>query len=78
MTDHKLSGYLTLQMKKVKAFILGSLKPSLKNEIIVEYVVSGVFGIFRNWIIYDRGSVEENVKMISDLVILNMRHAAFN
>lgn len=78
LTDHNLSGYLTLQMKKVKAFILGSLKPSLKNEIIVEYVVSGVFGIFRNWIIYDRGSVEENVKMISDLVILNMRHATFN
>lgn len=78
LTDQNLAGYLTLRMKKVKSFILSSLKPNLKNEIIVEYVVSGVFGIFRNWIVYDRGSIEENVKMISDLVILNMRHATFN
>lgn len=78
LTDQNLSGYLTLQMKKVKSFILSSLKPNLKNEIIVEYVVSGVFGIFRNWIIYDKGSVEENVRMISDLVVINMRHAQFN
>ena len=77
LTDQNLSGYLTLRLRKVKSFVLNSLKPTFKNEIIVEYVVSGVFGIIRNWIIYDKGSIEENVRLCSDLVIMNMRHAQY-
>ena len=77
LTDQNLSGYLTLRLRKVKSFVLSSLKPTFKNEIIVEYVVSGVFGITRNWIIYDKGSIEENVRLICDLVITNMRHAQY-
>ena len=64
-------------MRKVKSFLVDALKPSLKNEIIVEYVVSGIFGIFRNWIIYDKGSIEENVRLITELAVNNMRHAQF-
>ena len=77
LTDQNLSGYLTLKMRKIKSFLLDALKPTLKNEIIVEYVVSGVFGIFRNWIIYDKGSVDENAKMIADLTLSNMRHVQY-
>ena len=77
LTDQNLSGYLTLKMRKVKSFLLDALKPTLKNEIIVEYVVSGVFGIFRNWIIYDKGSVDENAKMIADLTLSNMKHVQY-
>ena len=77
LTDQNLSGYLTLKLKRIKSFIMDALKPNLKNEIIVEYTVSGIFGIFRNWIIYDKGSIEENVKLISDLSINNMRKVQF-
>ncbi len=77
LTDQNLSGYLTLRLKKVKSFVLSSLKPTFKNEIIVEYVVSGVFGIIRNWIIYDKGSIKENVELCCDLVYMNMRHAQY-
>ena len=77
LTDQNLSGYLTQKIKRIKSFVLESLKPTLKNEIIVEYVVSGVFGIFRNYIIYDKGSVDDNVKLITDLAITNMRHIQY-
>ena len=77
LTDQNLSGYLTLRLKRIKTFILDSLKPTLKNELIVEYVISGIFGIFRNWIIYDKGSIEDNVKLITDLAILNMKNVQF-
>lgn len=77
LTDQNLSGYLTLKLKRIKQFILDALKSNLKNEIIVEYVVSGIFGIFRNWIVYDRGSIEENVKLISELALSNMRKVQF-
>ena len=73
LTDQNLSGYLTLKYRRIKSFVLESLKPSLKNEIIVEYVVSGVFGIFRNYVIYDKGTVEENVKLLTDLTITNLK-----
>ena len=77
LTDQNLSGYLTLRLKRIKTFILDSLKPTLKNELIVEYVISGIFGIFRNWIIYDKGTIEDNVKLITDLAILNMKNVQF-
>ena len=77
LTDQNLSGYLTLRLKRIKTFILDSLKPTLKNELIVEYVISGNFGIFRNWIIYDKGTIEDNVKLITDLAILNMKNVQF-
>lgn len=77
LTDQNLSGYLSLKMRRIKTFILDALKPTLKNEIIVEYVVSGIFGIIRNWIIYDKGSIDENVVLITDLAIQNMKHVQF-
>ena len=77
LTDQNLSGYLTQKIKKIKTFILDALKPDLKNEIIVEYVVSGVFGVFRNWIVYDKGTIEDNVKLIVTMSIINMKHVQF-
>ena len=77
LTDQNLSGYLTLKLKRIKSSILESLKPTLKNELIIEYTVSGIFGIFRNWIIYDKGSIEENVNLISDLTVANIKKIQF-
>lgn len=77
LTDQNLAGYLSTKQRRIKAFILDALKQSLKNEIIIEYVVSGIFGIFRNWIIYDIGSIDENVLLIADLAISTMKHVQF-
>lgn len=74
LMDQNLYGYLTLKLKKVKTYILGSLKPNLKNELCVEYMVSGVYGILRDWVVYDKGSVDENISLITELVIQNARH----
>ena len=65
------SNYAYFRSRKI------NFKYDLKNEIIVEYVVSGIFGIFRNWIIYDIGSIDENVLLISDLAISTMKHVQF-
>ena len=77
LTDQNLSGYLSQKIRRIKNFILDSLKPTLKNEIIVEYVVSGIFGVIRNWIIYDKGSIDDNVALITDLAISNMKNVQF-
>lgn len=73
LLDQNLYGYLTIKLNKIKAFIYDSLKPTLKNELVVEYLVSGVFGILRNWVVYDKGSVQENIVLITDLAIQNAK-----
>ena len=73
LMDQNLYGYLTKKLNKIKAFIYDSLKPTLKNELVVEYLVSGVFGILRNWVVYDKGSVQENIVLITDLAIQNAK-----
>ena len=77
LTDQNLYGYLMSKLKKIKSYILENLKPKVDNEIIVEYIVSGVFGIIQSWIVYDRGSVEENVDIIVNLVGQNIRYLQF-
>lgn len=77
LTDQNLAGYLAQKMKKIKTYVLDSFNPTLKNEIIVQYSIYGVFGIIQNWIIYDRGTAEENIKLITDLVTQNVKHLQF-
>lgn len=77
LTDQNLTGYLTIKINKLKTLILSILKPTLRNEVTVEYVVFGVVGIIRNWIVYDKGSVEENVNLIAELVSINMRRVQY-
>ena len=77
LTDQNLSGYLMRQLKRIKSYIMEALKPTLKNETIVEFVIAGIFGIYRNWIIYDKGTIEENVQLIVDLSLANIRHVQF-
>ena len=77
LTDQNLNGYLTSNLKKIKNYLLVSMKPTAKNEIVIEYIISGVFGIIQNWIIYDKGSVDQNVDMIVNLVAQNVRNIDF-
>lgn len=77
LTDQNLYGYLMSKLKKIKIYLLDTLKPTAENEIMMEYIVSGVFGIIQSWIVYDRGSVEENVNIIVNLVIQNIRNLHF-
>ena len=77
LTDQNLSGYLTRKLKQIKSYFMDVLRPTFKNDAIIEFVLSGIFGIFRNWIIYDKGTIEENVAIIVDLSLANIRHVQF-
>lgn len=74
LTDHSLYGYLNSQINRIKHYLLSNVKSTKHNEIIIEYIVYGVFGIIQNWIIYDKGSIDENVDIIVSLLAQNIRH----
>lgn len=76
LLDTNLSGYMENVLKHVKQMIFTGVKKTEQNEIIVEYILRGAYGIIRNWIIYDTGSIEENAKVLTMLVVSNARKLA--
>lgn len=77
LTDINLSGYIEKILKTVRKLICNGLKDTKDNEIIINYMLNGVYGIIRLWIIYDNGTIEENSKVLSSLVYSNIRKLSF-
>lgn len=77
LTDVNLTGYLTKLTNEIRSDILSRLKETTQNKVVVEYIVQGVSGIVKQWVIYDTGTAEENAKLLSNLVMTNIRYLSF-
>lgn len=77
LTDFNLSGYTTYILNTIRGMIFQRVYDNAKNRLIVEYILKGTFGIFQNWIIYDAGSIEDNVKILTSLIVPNIRHLTY-
>ncbi len=77
LTDANLSGYIENVFKMVRSMVMHNVVDTKKNRIVVEYILKGSYGIIQNWIIFDTGSIEENVKILTSLVVTNLRHLSF-
>ena len=74
LTDPNLSGYIDKLVNDIRKIMLSSFADTKKNRVIIEYILQGVYGVIKTWIIYDTGSIEENVKILASLVMSNVRH----
>ena len=74
LTDSSLSGFLDKRILKIRNAMQESLKPTKRNQIGVEYLLQGIYGVIKKWIIYDVGSIEENVKLLSEFTYMNFKH----
>ena len=74
LTDPNLSGYIDKLVNDIRKLMLSSFADTKKNRVIIEYILQGVYGVIKTWIIYDTGSIEENVKILTSLVMSNVRH----
>lgn len=77
LTDPNLSGYLDRLLSNIRKISMTNLQETKKNKIVAEYILQGIYGVIKTWIIYDTGSIEENVKLLTNLVMSNLRHLAF-
>ncbi len=73
LTDQNLSGYIERKLRDIRKLVSAYCEDTKKNTIIVNYIVQGVYGVVKSWIIYDTGSIEDNVKILSNLVMSNAR-----
>lgn len=77
LTDQNLSGYLEKSLRAIRKVLMTHLEDTKKNKLVVEYLLQGVYGVIKNWIIYDTGSINENVRILTSLVVSNARHLSF-
>jgi len=78
LTNENLTGYVERLMFNIKKYIMSTLVDNKKNDIIVNYIVFGVYGIIRNWVVYAKGTDKENIEIITDLVCKCARSLKFN
>lgn len=74
LTDPNLSGYLEKKLREIRKVMTQHIVDNKKNNLVVEYILQGVYGVIKSWIIYDTGSIEDNVKLLSNLVMSNARN----
>ena len=77
LTDQTSSGYLQPEFSKMRKELEELIKPSSQNRIKISFLINGVFGILRNYITIATGTAEENIKILTDLTISNLRHLSY-
>ncbi len=74
LTDSSLSGHLEKRILKIRTAAMEFVKPTKRNQIGIEYLVQGISGVIKKWIIYDVGTIEENAKILTEFTYLNFRY----
>ena len=73
LTDPGLNGYMSIMTNKIKEIVYRQVKPTSNNKIIVEYIVSGIYGVITRWIIYATGSIADITNELTELTYSNLR-----
>ena len=73
LTDEQLLGFLMNELKKLRKNLLKVFKPTVKNELGVDFLLNGAFAILSNYTVYARGTAEESIKVLTDFTMLNLR-----
>lgn len=73
LTSPSLSGNIQKLIFDIKKYIKQVVKDTPRNELIINYLLGGIFSYFSNWIIYATGTKEENIKILTDVVIATSR-----
>lgn len=78
LTDNSSTGYLETEANRLRKLIVSIFKPTFKNEMSFQFVLSGVWGVVSTYIIYAKGTEEEYIKILTDLAISNLKHLSYS
>lgn len=76
LTDQSSAGYVQTELARLKKELLNLFKPSEMNKIKVSFLTNGVLGVVGSYIKFATGTSEENIKILTDLTVSNLRHIA--
>lgn len=78
LTDQASSGYLQTELTKLRKILEQLIKPSVENKIKISFLANGILGTFENYVTLATGSAEENIKILTDLTLSNLRHVSYS
>ena len=78
LTDHASSGYLQTEFIKFRKTLEQIIKPINENRIKITFITNGIVGTLINYITLATGTTEENIKILTDLVVSNLRHISYS
>lgn len=76
-TDSSSSGYLRTELTKLRKALENWIKPTLTNKIRASFLMNGIIGVVSNYITLAVGTAEDNVKILTDLTLSNLRHMSY-
>lgn len=77
ITDHSSTGYLQTEFLKIRKFVDKKIKPNDENKTKLAFLGNGILGALRTYIVLAIGTAEENIKILTDLTITNIRKMSF-
>ena len=78
LTDQSSSGYLQMELAKLRKAVEALIKPNDINKIKVSFLLNGILGIIGGYIKFAIGDAEENIKILTDLTLSNLRHISYS
>lgn len=77
LTDSSSTGYLQAELNKIHKLVQSLVKPTTANKARTAFMMNGILGIINNYITYAVGTPEENIKILTDLTLSNLRHMRY-
>ena len=78
LTDQSSAGYLQTALAKLRKEMESITKPNAENKIKLSFLLNGVLGIVGSYIKFATGNAEENIRILTDLTLSNLRHISYS
>ena len=78
LTDQSSAGYLQNALARIRKGMESITKPNAENRIKLSFVLNGVLGLVGSYIKFATGTAEENIKILTDLTLSNLRHISYS
>ena len=78
LTDQSSAGYLQTALAKLRKEMESITKPDPQNKIKLSFLLNGILGTIGSYIKFASGTTEENIKILTDLTLSNLRHISYS
>ena len=78
LQDTSMTGFLEQEAKKLRTTIFDVFKTAQKNEVGFNFLLNGIFGVISDYILFNKGTKEENVRLLTDFSVLILKNLTYS
>lgn len=69
LRDTSMTGFLEQEARKLRTRIFEVFSAYRTNEVGFNFLLNGIFGVVSNYLLFNEGTKEENIKLLSEFTI---------